>query len=114
MWVSSFKHWSNVGVNDRVITYLSFSNLFHFFPDTAIEHQSEDGRLHICWNRKNESTILFAWIWLEKCIAEIGLVKLRIKSHPASIGSVSNDHFFNVKGDRATVFYKRQSQRLLD
>jgi hypothetical protein len=50
----------------------------------------------------------------EEHIAEVGLVSLRIKSHPACVGSVSDDHFIDVKWNGATVFNKRQAQSLLD
>ena len=97
-----------------VRTYLSLPSLFHFLPDTGIENQSKNRRLHICWDRKNESAILFAWMRLEKHIAEVGLIRPMVKSHPASIGSVSDDHFSDVKWNGATVFNKGQAQGLLD
>jgi hypothetical protein len=90
-----------------VKTYFSLSNLFHFLPDSLAENQTENWWLHICWNRENEASVLFAWMRLKKHIAKVTRVRMRVNSHPASIGSVSDDHFIDIKWNGATIFGKR-------
>jgi hypothetical protein len=67
------------------MAYLSLSDLLQFLPNTSVKDQAKNRGLHVCWDRKNESSILFAWVGLEKHIAKVCLVRVQVDSHPACI-----------------------------